>query len=680
MWGATVERKKPAALCLGKIRCWPMALACRSALVVLFITSGLWPIPAHAESVPAHIVSMTKELLLATRDDFKAATGKDEQAQRVQRIYRILKREGLYNWRKTPVTRDGFVPKMAAVFGLSQLGSAETEKFTKFLEAQTGGRFDAAIDELYTALGRARATGAERQRVVDGWNALWTETWAGIALTYEIEASRGPQTISLAWDMDRARYTIRVLEEGDATTQKMQTTITGIVGFTFDQKARNLIVSVRPAQMPITSGNPDIQSATAQPVQPRLGPPVKKKDEAPPKEQTAKQKKIDAKRRRIEEIKSDKAHVWENTETKEKIRQKRFRQLKEPFDYKGEGYATDEAENEVARLEEEIATIIASMIPGTWRSGDGEIWEISSAADGGKAEQPAERAEDRIAELKRQIERIRSDKVFRWTNPVTKEVVLQDKFKQLKEPFEYDREVLRHPEDEAEIVRRIEKLKKLRAPVVEYDPIGMNESLASGKAQPLDIRVTNKSGYSFTYDEATLFDERIKASRTLRSLKDSPHLPVELMRQAITSFSPPEWVELDLKFEAETGIAYLSGQIWRMNVTHTNLRIDSIHTPWARPLRLDRDAPALVFLQIEGTGLTPVGPEGLRYGDWFHVEARFDAARDESTVTIDLEWDGGASPLALQLSRKTGSDSIYLSRPLRMVYDDAPRLVEMPEL
>ncbi len=85
-------------------------------------------------------------------------------------------------------------------------------------------------------------------------------------------------------------------------------------------------------------------------------------------------------------------------------------------------------------------------------------------------------------------------------------------------------------------------------------------------------------------------------------------------------------------------------------------------------------------MSVEGTGLTPVGPAGIRYGDPFRVEARFDTVRDESTVTIVLEWDGGASPLALQLSRKTGSDSIYLSRPLRMVYDGAPQLIEIPEL
>ena len=83
----------------------------------------------------------------------------------------------------------------------------------------------------------------------------------------------------------------------------------------------------------------------------------------------------------------------------------------------------------------------------------------------------------------------------------------------------------------------------------------------------------------------------------------------------------------------------------------------------------------LVFLQIEESGLMPVGPEGVRYGDLFHVEARL--AGDEPTVIVDLEWDGGAK--SLTLFHKPGSHT-YLSRPLRMVYDGAPQLIEMPEL
>jgi hypothetical protein len=87
--------------------------------------------------------------------------------------------------------------------------------------------------------------------------------------------------------------------------------------------------------------------------------------------------------------------------------------------------------------------------------------------------------------------------------------------------------------------------------------------------------------------------------------------------------------------------------------------------------------PKLAFLRIVGSGLVSVGPKGIQYGDLFRVEAQFDAAHDESTVNIDLEWDGGASLLPTRLFRKKGTGCIYLSRPLRMVYDGAPKLIEI---
>lgn len=381
-----MENNKLAVLCLGKIHCCPMALARRSALVVLFIASVFWPIPVPAESVPGHIVSMTKELLLATRSNFTSAVGNDEQAQRVQRVYRILKREGLYNWHKAPFTRDGFVPKMTTVFGLNKIGSAENEKFEKFLESQTGGRSDAAIDELYTSLGRARLTGAERKRVVDNWSKLWSETWADVALTHEIEGNRGPETISLIWDMDGSRFTIRVLEKGTSASGAMQTNIIGFVRFSFDQAIQNLVVSVQPTQMPITSGKPDIKTASIKPNQARLQPKDKptrekksksttkksevrdtrKPDEhkkkkgkknSTKKEKTSKQQQIDAKRQQIVDIKNGKVYVWENTETGEKTRQTRFRKLKDPFTFIGEDYANPEGARDVERLEREIASL-----------------------------------------------------------------------------------------------------------------------------------------------------------------------------------------------------------------------------------------------------------------------------------------------------------------------------------
>ena len=64
---------------------------------------------------------------------------------------------------------------------------------------------------------------------------------------------------------------------------------------------------------------------------------------------------IEAKRGRIEEIKASKVYVWENPDTGERVEQTRFRRLKEPFEYVGETLSIPNGEEEIARLEREIA-------------------------------------------------------------------------------------------------------------------------------------------------------------------------------------------------------------------------------------------------------------------------------------------------------------------------------------
>lgn len=72
---------------------------------------------------------------------------------------------------------------------------------------------------------------------------------------------------------------------------------------------------------------------------------------------TGRDAEIAAKRRQIEEIEADQAHIWKNGETGETVRQERFKKLGEPFEYEGEGYADPDAPEEIARLEQEIAAL-----------------------------------------------------------------------------------------------------------------------------------------------------------------------------------------------------------------------------------------------------------------------------------------------------------------------------------
>lgn len=255
------------------------------------------------------------------------------------------------------------------------------------------------------------------------------------------------------------------------------------------------------------------------------------------------------------------------------------------------------SDSAISVLTDEELRRLKGTIFGKWRDGDGDIWEISASGGGPQPQSPAEPPGDRIAELTRQIERIRSDKVYRWKNAETGKVVGQDKFRRLKEPFEYLGQDFRRADGKEEIARLKEKIKKIRAankplPVDASDPVRMKDMRAGGETQSLRIRVKDTDGYSWTYDSAILSGGRITAKRTLRDMRDSTNLPKKVMREAITSWSPPEWIELEVRVETETRQVYMTGLRWRMHVTYSgdDYQISSIHTPYSTNLRLERAA------------------------------------------------------------------------------------------
>jgi len=286
---------------------------------------------------------------------------------------------------------------------------------------------------------------------------------------------------------------------------------------------------------------------------------------------------------------------------------------------------------------------------------------------GGNADQPSERPEDRIAKLKRQIEKVRTEKVHRWRNRVTGEVVLQepDKFKKLKEPFEHD------PGGKMEIARLEAKIKEIGAsykppPVVANDPVGMDKMRASGKAQSLTIQVTDKDGYSWTYDTALMLNGRITASRTLRNVKDSPKMPPYMMRQAIASFSPPEWIELEVKLDVATRQVHMTGQRWRMHYDHQGnsltgggkRTVTGIHTPWPRDLRLIRkfkDKSVLRFVREGDGGFEEIEGNLRYYGGPIFLEVDYEKEQEEDSFLVTLKWDDAKSGT-------TGRTKILVSR------------------
>lgn len=74
--------------------------------------------------------------------------------------------------------------------------------------------------------------------------------------------------------------------------------------------------------------------------------------------------------------------------------------------------------------------------------------------------------------------------------------------------------------------------------------------------------------------------------------------------------------------------------------------------------------PKVAFLQIEGSGLTPVGPEGVRYGAAFVVEADCGSPQDGKTRELTLNWGGDS--LVLDMARQ-GDGRVYRSEKLYLM-------------
>ncbi len=247
----------------------------------------------------------------------------------------------------------------------------------------------------------------------------------------------------------------------------------------------------------------------------------------------------------------------------------------------------------VSLLPDKTLADLRDEVFGTWRDGQGRVWEIAAAA-GGEGAPSGESPQQRIAAVEQEAKKIKSAKVFNWHNPETGETRRQDKFKRLAEPWAYKGEGYRDPGAEAKLEKLAAQIAELRAgskplPVDRHDPVGMTADKGEGEAARLKITVTDVKGYAFTYERASLTLGRITARRTLRDVRDIEGLPAEVVRQLVASWSPPEWIELEIRADPTTKQPYISGSRWRLHVTYSSdvgFEVKSIHTPYETALRL----------------------------------------------------------------------------------------------
>ncbi len=239
---------------------------------------------------------------------------------------------------------------------------------------------------------------------------------------------------------------------------------------------------------------------------------------------------------------------------------------------------------------------------GHWRDQDGRRWIIlppdgadappAPPAAAGTGPSPAER----IAAKAARIAEIKASRVYVWENPETGERIEQARFKRLDMPWEWGGQHYAVADAEAEIERLEAEIAELEAggedgrPALADAPPPLPEPTGDGRVAAVIITSARGDGSAFAYDSAVRIGERLEARRTLREARDIINLPPDVVAQLVEAWSPPEWIELRAGRDAETGEAVLSGEVWRLHVTYDGFshKVDSIHTPYAKPLRLSR--------------------------------------------------------------------------------------------
>ena len=319
----------------------------------------------------------------------------------------------------------------------------------------------------------------------------------------------------------------------------------------------------------------------------------------------------------------------------------------------------------VTRITPAMQTEINANVFGVWSGNDGAQWMIRG---GGEIEvaaraktDPAALALEQIESARQQLAVLERDKVYIWVDPEGGEVI-QKKFKRLGPPFRYDRTRSEnmHKAETAALRQRIASAQsELQLPPVrQHDPLKLKVKSGSAK-HAVEIEVWEASGRRYLYDEAAFDGKRLTASRTLRDVADITDLPKWVIDSLIASWSPPEWIEFEARFNPRDKSVSLEGLWWRLNVTYdpSYQNIGSIHTPYSKPVVLQREHEEIMLRIVDLEGKLK---DIVRHDEPFRLEARFTKAPDGEQQAV-IRREGGDASVELAMAGDGADPRVYES-------------------
>lgn len=250
-----------------------------------------------------------------------------------------------------------------------------------------------------------------------------------------------------------------------------------------------------------------------------------------------------------------------------------------------------------------------ASILGTWEN-DKYVWQISAAnEDAGYVKRSDREIRKEIDALRQEIEALQRAVEYVWVEGNTGEILRQEKFRRLQEPWVYKGEKSLVPDVEKEVAQKEKKIDDLEAesrgddrPLSErLDPVAFERVKASPVSRPLRIEIRTKSEEcSYAFTEA-YFNGRVLVGR--RSHSDvctmNRSLPAQIKSELIASWAPPQWLLLRAIY-SDSGELSLDGSYWGMRVAYDPdaMTVSRIFEPYASEQVSFRDGGGKTFVAL----------------------------------------------------------------------------------
>ncbi len=261
--------------------------------------------------------------------------------------------------------------------------------------------------------------------------------------------------------------------------------------------------------------------------------------------------------------------------------------------------APDESAVPRAFTAREIRDRIASIF-GLWENEEFRMKITGGSADDGRVRRSPAMIEADMTRVREELDELGSAKEFVWEHPETAEIIRQERFRRLDEPWEYKGERQIVPDGDARKVALERELKTLEdemtgknLPTSErLDPVAFNAVKASGQARRLTVDFTEKDGpCSYVFTDAYFDGRRVVARGTHKEpCSMNKSLPPAISNELIANWSPPRWLLLRASYDADGALA-LDGALWGMYVAYdpTSMSVNRIFDPHASDALSFRD-------------------------------------------------------------------------------------------